>query len=313
MTARDYLWVEKYRPQTIEECILPKSIKDSFLKMVQDGNMPNLLLAGTPGCGKTTAARALCRELEYDVLFINASKERNIDTIRNTITAFASSMSIEGTKKAIILDEADYMNAESAQPALRGVMEEFHKNTRFILTCNHKNRIIAPLHSRTTVVDFRTTKAEKPAMLAGMFKRLKVILEAEGVEVDDDVLAKVIMRHFPDSRRTINDLQRYSAGGVIDSGILTTLSEESMKVLTKALAEKDFGTMRKWVGENCDNDASSIYRSIYENVYDLVTPDSIPQMILLIHDYKYKGAFVADPEINLTAFFTECMGSLEFK
>jgi len=310
----EFLWVEKYRPQKIDDCILPDDIKSTFKEFVENGDMPNLLLSGTAGTGKTTVAKALCNELGYTSLVVNGSLDRNLDTLRNEIASFASTVSFDGGKKCIILDEADYLNPNSFQPALRGFIEQFSKNVRFILTCNFKDKIIEPIHSRTTFIDFRSTKKEMPEMMGSLMKRILSILEEENVEVSSPkVVAEVIKKHYPDIRRILNELQRYSAGGIIDEGILANVGETNVKRLMKNLKEKDFGSMRQWVVENIDTDPVRIFRTIYDNMYDYLEPSSIPQVVLLIGEYQYKQAFVADREINLVAFLTEVMVEAEWK
>ena len=310
---KQYLWVEKYRPQTTKECILPKDIKKTFQDIVDTGEMQNLLLSGGAGCGKTTIAKALCNELDCDYIMINCSEDGNIDTLRTKIRNFASTVSISGGKKVVILDECDYSNAQSTQPALRGFIEEFAGNCRFILTCNFKNRIIEPLHSRCTCVEFRIPNSEKPNLAGQFLERMKEILDQEQVSYSEAVLAELIMKHFPDFRRVINELQRYSVAGTIDEGILTQLGEVNLKKLVTSMKEKDFTNVRKCVVENLDNDQTQIFRKIYDTLYDYMTPQSIPQAILVLSEYQYKSAFVADQEINLTACLVELMMGCEYK
>ena len=310
---KQYLWVEKYRPQTTKECILPKDIKKTFQDIVDTGEMQNLLLSGGAGCGKTTIAKALCNELDCDYIMINCSEDGNIDTLRTKIRNFASTVSISGGKKVVILDEFDYSNAQSTQPALRGFIEEFAGNCRFILTCNFKNRIIEPLHSRCTCVEFRIPNSEKPKLAGQFLERMREILEQEEISYSEAVLAELIMKHFPDFRRVINELQRYSVAGTIDEGILTQLGEVNLKKLVTSMKEKDFTNVRKWVVENLDNDQTQIFRKIYDTLYDYMTPQSIPQAILVLSEYQYKSAFVADQEINLTACLVELMMGCEYK
>lgn len=308
----EFLWVEKYRPRKLEDCILPDHQKETFRQIVSKGEMPNMLLCGGAGMGKTTIARALCEELDCEYMIINGSEESGIDTLRTKIRNFASTVSFEGKKKVVILDEADYLNPNSTQPALRGFIEEFSANCRFIFTCNFKNKIIAPLHSRTTVIEFKLAKAEKQKMAAGFFKRVLDILAAENVRVDDaKVVAKLIEKHFPDYRRCLNELQRYSVAGVIDEGVLVNLADVNIKELTDALKEKDFRKMRSWVAHNIDNDPQTIFRKLYDGLDEQVK--TVPQLILLLADYQYKAAFVADHEINLVACLTEIMAAVEFK
>lgn len=306
-----FLWVEKYRPRKISECILPESLKSTFQEFVDQDNIPNMLLSGTAGTGKTTIARALCEELGCDYIIINGSEESGIDVLRTKIKDFASTISLAGKVKVVILDEADYLNANSTQPALRGFIEEFSKNCRFIFTCNFKNRIISPLHSRTTVIDFKIGKEDKPAVAAQFFQRLGKILEHENITYDKKVVAELLNKHFPDYRRVLNELQRYSSSGTIDEGILTNISDANMKELVKALREKDFKKMRGWVVNNLDNDPSVLIRRIYDLLLTEVV--QVPQLVVLLADYQYKAAFVADAEINLVACLTEIMASCEFK
>ena len=309
----EFLWVEKYRPNKIEDTILPADLKATFQQFVNQENIPNLLLNGPAGCGKTTVARAMLEELNCDYIVINGSMNGNIDTLRNEIKNFASAVSLAGGRKYVILDEADYLNANSTQPALRNFMEEYSKNCGFILTCNFKNRIIDPLHSRCTVIDFKIKKSELPALATQMMKRLINILAAENIEYDKAVVAEVLKKHFPDWRRVINELQRYSATGKIDSGILVNLQEVSLKELMSLLKNRDFTNMRKWVGENTDNDADVIYRKIYDQVANYVTKETVPLVVLLIGKYQYQHAFAADGEINLVCCLTEIMMEAEWK
>lgn len=308
------LWVEKYRPQTVEDCILPAEMHESFMQMVERGEPQNLLLSGGPGCGKTSVAKALCNELGCDVLVVNCSEDGNIDTLRTRIRSFASTVSLtDGVKKVVILDEFDYSNAQSTQPALRGFIEEFAGNCRFILTCNFKNRVIEPLHSRCTCIDFRIPNKEKPALAGRFLSRTKEILEAEGIQYDEKVLAQLIMKHFPDFRRTLNELQRYAGSGKIDVGILQTLGDVQIKSLVKSMKAKDFTAVRKWVVENMDNDQTRIYRAIYDSLYETAEPASIPPAILILADYQHKAAFAADAEINTTACLVQLMMEVKFK
>jgi DNA polymerase III delta prime subunit len=305
-----FLWVEKYRPRTIDACILPEDQKQTFKQLLSKGEIPNMLLAGGAGQGKTTVARALCEELGCDYIVINGSEESGIDVLRTKIKSFASTISFNGKAKVVILDEADYLNPNSTQPALRGFIEEFAKNCRFIFTCNYKNRIIPPLHSRTTVIEFKIPSTYKPKVALEFLSQTKRILESEGIKFDEKALAKLISRHFPDYRRIINELQRYSVSGVIDEGILIHLDDVNIKELTIALKEKDFKKMRQWVVNNIDNDPKTIFRTLYDQLSKEVK--TVPQLILLIADYQYKAAFVADQEINLVACLTEIMATAEF-
>ena len=307
------LWVEKYRPTKIEDCILPDEIKTTFQSIVDSGEIPNLLLTGSPGIGKTTVAKALCNQLDCDWLMINGSDEgRMIDTLRTTVVNYASTVSLSGGKKVIVIDEADYMNKDSVQPALRGVIEEFSKNCRFIFTCNFKNRIIPALHSRCSVVDFIISKNDKPALGMEMLENVKRILNAEKVEYEESVLVQLILKYFPDFRRVINELQKYSLNGVIDEDILKQSSDENFNELFVALKAKDFSGMRKWVAQNIDNDHVRLYRQIYDTLNNRFEKKSIPQAVLTIADYSYKSAFVADQEVNMVACLTEIMMDCEF-
>lgn len=308
----EYLWVEKFRPKTIQETILPEHLKTTFQEFVNQGNIPNLLLSGSAGCGKTTVARAMLEELGCDYIVINGSLNGNIDTLRNEIMQFASSVSLMGGRKYVILDEADYLNANSTQPALRNFMEEFSRNCGFILTCNFKNRIIEPLHSRCTVIDFRIKKADLPSLAAQMMKRFAHILNVEGIEYDKAVLAELIKKHYPDWRRCINELQRYSATGKIDSGLLANITEITIKTLFGYLKERDFTNMRKWVADNIDSDATTIFRALYDNASIYVSKNTIPQLVVILARYQYQAAFVADHELNLAACLTEMMVELEY-
>jgi len=309
----DFLWVEKYRPQLVNDTILPKGLKSVFQKIISTGELPNMLFTGTPGVGKTTVAKALCNELDLDFIVINGSEEGNIDTLRNKIKHFASTVSLQGGYKVVILDEADYLNPQSTQPALRGFIEEFSNNCRFILTCNFKNRIIEPLHSRCSVYEFAIPNNEKPEMANAIFLRICKILDDEKVAYDKKAVIALIEKHFPDYRRVINECQRYGITGKIDAGILVNLTEDNIKALVKYLKEKDFKAMRKWVVDNIDTEPAAIFRKIYDNVNEYVQPKSIPQCVLILADYQYKNAFVADHELNVVACMTELMANLEFK
>ena len=311
----EFLWVEKYRPKTIEDCILPENIKKTFTDFLTKGEVPNLLLAGPAGCGKTTVAKALCNQLGVDVYVINGSDEgRFLDTVRNTAKNFASTVSLSSTArhKVIIIDEADN-TTNDVQLLLRAFTEEFSGNCRFIFTCNYKNKIIEPLHSRCAVIEFSSNSKSKPQLAAEFFKRIRQILETEGVEFDNKVLVELINKHFPDWRRVLNELQRYSVGGKIDSGILATFSDVSIKSLLENLKAKNFTEVRKWVASNLDNDSDIILRRIYDSMYDCLVASSIPAAVLIIAKYQYQIAFVADQEINLLAALTEIMVECEFK
>lgn len=308
----DILWVEKYRPKTIADCILPERLKRPFEEYVIKKSIPNLLLAGNAGVGKTTVAKALCHEVGCDSIVINGSDESGIDTFRTKIKQYASSMSFLGGRKVIIIDEADYLNSNSTQPALRSAIEEFSGNCSFIFTCNFKKRIIEPLHSRCAVIDFGLKNGEKVKM-AGLFhRRILSILENEKVEFDASVVAEVIKKHFPDFRRVINELQRYSQFGKIDSGILSQVKSVSLKEIISFLKDKDFSSARKWVS-TCDVDTSVVFKEIYDNMYDHIKKISIPRAVLILADYQYKAAFVVDHEINLMACLTELMIDCEFE
>ena len=309
--SEHYIWVEKYRPKTINECILPKDQKDYFKNLVANGEIQNMLLCGTAGTGKTTVARALCEELKSDYIIINGSEESGIDVLRTKIKSFASTVSFTGNTKVVILDEADYLNPNSTQPALRGFIEEFANNCRFIFTCNFKNRIIQPLHSRCAVIEFKIPNKEKPAIAGAFFKRVTDILSFENIQADSKVVAKVVEKHFPDFRRTLNELQRYSQSGQIDEGILTNLSDVNMNDLVKALKDKDWKKMRSWVVHNMDSDPVSLFRKVYDTLLPLT--NQVPQLVLTLADYQYKSAFVSDQEINLVACLTEIMASVELK
>lgn len=309
----EFLWVEKYRPQTIAEVILPSHIKATFEDIVSGGELHNMLLTGTAGLGKTTVAKALCNELQLDYLLVNGSEEGNIDTLRNKIKQFASTVSLQGGYKVVILDEADYLNPQSTQPALRGFIEEFSGNCRFILTCNFKNRIIEPLHSRCSVIEFNMAKKDMPPLLSEFMKRVEYILDLEKVTYDKQVIADLIMKHMPDWRRVLNELQRYSTSGTIDTGILVSVSETSINDLMLHIKVKDFKRMRQWVADNMDTEPAAIFRKIYDNMYEYIDPKSIPQLVLILADYQYKNAFVADHELNLVACLTEIMAGVQIK
>jgi len=311
----DFIWVEKYRPTTIDECILPKSIKKTFQDFVDRGEIPNMLLSGPPGIGKTTVAKALCNQLGADYYVINGSDEgRFLDTVRTNAKNFASTVSLtsESKHKVIIIDEADNTTSD-VQLLLRASIEEFSKNCRFIFTCNYKNKIIDPLHSRCTVVDFSINKKDKPTIATQFFSRLTNILEQEKIDTDKKVVAQLINQHFPDWRRVLNECQRYSVSGKIDSGILAVFSDVAVNDLIKSLKQKNFSEVRKWVVSNLDNDTSMLLRRIYDSLYDTLEHSSIPAAVLIIAKYQYQIAFVADQEINLLAALTEIMVECEFK
>ena len=305
------LWVEKYRPAKVEDCILPDAIKTTFQEYVNRKEIPNLLLSGTAGVGKTTIAKALCEEVGCDYIVINGSDESGIDVLRNKIKNYASSISLSGGRKVVIIDEADYLNPNSTQPALRGAIEEFSSNCSFIFTCNFKNRIIDPIHSRCSVIDFKIN-GNKAKMAAQFFKRVEWILEQEKIKYDKEVVAAVITKHFPDNRRILNELQRYSVSGVIDKGILSNVTDVQLDALVQGLKDKDFGSVRKWVTNNLDNDPTKIYRKLYDTLSDTLKPSSVPQAVVILADYQYKAAFVADQEINTVACLTEIMVNCEF-
>ena len=309
----DFLWVEEYRPKTIDDCILPTSLKTLFKSFIKKGELSNLLFSGTPGIGKTTVAKALCEELNCDWIMINGSEEGGIDVLRNKIKNFASTVSLSGGKKVVILDEADYLNPQSTQPAMRGFIEEFHKNCRFILTCNFKNRLIEPLHSRFSTIDFKIANKDKPVLASKLFAKVGIILKEQTIPFDESVVAELINKHFPDYRRILNELQRYSVSGKIDTGILTNISDDNLNKLISLLKEKDFTNMRKWVVNNLDNDPVVVFRRIYDTMYENLESETIPHAVLILADYSYKSAFVADQEINLVACLTEIMSQCKFK
>ena len=312
--SNEFLWVEKYRPQKLEDCILPSGLLKTFQQIVDSGEMQNLLLSGTAGTGKTTVARALCNILDLDYIIINGSEESGIDVLRNKIKQFASSVSLQNNgPKVVILDEADYLNPQSTQPALRGFIEEFSNNCRFILTCNFKNRIIAPLHSRCAVIDFNTSKKQLAGLAGSFMKRLEFILKSENVTYEPQVIADLIMRFAPDWRRVINECQRHSVSGKIDASILVNLSDVNIQSLMVSLKDKNFKAMRGWVVNNMDIEPAAIYRKIYDNMIEYVAPESIPQVVLILADYQYKQAFVADHELNLVACMISLMGDIQWK
>lgn len=313
MSLKNSLWVEKWRPKTVKECVLPPDIKKSFQDIVDSGVMQNLLLTGTAGIGKTSIAKAMCDEMECDTLVVNASLDNGIDVIRSQVTQFASSLSMGGNSKVVIFDEADYLNANSAQPALRGFIETFHNNCRFIFTCNFKNRMIEPIHSRCTVIDFKIANKDKPSLAGQFLKRVCFILDEENVTYDKKVVAELVSKHFPDFRRVIGELQRYSASGTIDSGILLNVSEASYKELIASMKDKNFTEVRKWIAKNGDASSTEIFRTLYDLLTESMESASIPQAILILADYGYKASFVADQEINNIAAMVEIMGSCRFK
>ena len=305
------LWTEKYRPQTVDDCILPDRLKQPFQEYVNQKQIPNLLLAGGAGVGKTTIAKAMCNEIGCDFMVINGSDESGIDTFRTKIKNYASSMSLTGGRKVIIIDEADYLNPNSTQPALRNAIEEFASNCSFIFTCNYKNRIIEPLHSRCAVIDFGLKNGEKAKMASAFFKRTQSILQSEKIDADEKVLAELIKKHFPDFRRVLNELQRYSQFGKIDTGILVQIADISVDELSKHIVAKDFGAIRKWVASH-EIDNTTLFRKLYDTLSDTLKPSSVPQAVVILADYQYKAAFVADQEINTVACLTEIMVNCEF-
>jgi DNA polymerase III delta prime subunit len=309
-----FLWVEKYRPQKIDDCVLPESLKNTFKEYIAQGELPSFLFTGTAGVGKTTVAKALCNEIGAEYIMVNGSDEgRSIDVLRTTIRGFASTVSLTDSKKVVIIDEADYMNPQSVQPALRSFIEEFSANCRFIFTCNFKNRIIEPLHSRCAVIEFKIDNKEKQEIAAAFFKRATNILKQENIEFDSKVVAELITKHFPDYRRILNELQRYSVSGKIDSGILVNMSQESFKSLVGLMKEKNFTEVRKWIAKQSDMDTTTLFREFYDTATANMVEASIPQLILLLADYQYKAAFVADHELNIMAALTEIMAQCKFK
>ena len=309
-----FLWVEKYRPKNIDECVLPEGLKKTFKEFIATGELPTFLFSGTAGVGKTTVAKALCNEVGAEYIMINGSDEgRSIDTLRTTIKNFATTVSLTEAKKVVIVDEADYMNADSVQPALRNFIEQFSNNCRFIFTCNFKHRIIEPLHSRCAVIDFKIDSADKPKIAAQFYRRAVDILTAEGVEFDSKVVAELITKYFPDYRRILNELQRYSVSGKIDSGILVNTSQATYKQLIADMKDKNFGEVRKWVAKNSEAGTAPLFKELYDNAVNNLEPQTIPQLVLILADYQYKAAFVADQEINIMAALTEIMTTCKFK
>tara|TARA_B110000438_G_scaffold272949_1_gene291989 strand:+ start:51 stop:986 length:936 start_codon:yes stop_codon:yes gene_type:complete len=309
----NFLWVEEYRPKDVSSCILPKNLKDTFTEFVESETIPNLILSGGPGVGKTTIAKAMIEQIGATYMMINGSEESGIDVLRTKIKNFASTVSLEGGRKYLILDEADYLNPQSTQPALRGFMEEFHKNCGFILTCNYKNRLIEPLHSRCSIVEFKIPKSEKPNLASEFFKRVISILDIEQVKYDKRVIAEVINNHFPDWRRTLNELQRYAISGSIDAGMLVNIGDVNIKELMAGMKNKEFTNVRKWVVNNLDNNPVDLLRIVYDNLYEYVDGSTIPHCVVVLGEYQYKSAFVADQEINMMACLTEIMARAKFK
>lgn len=311
--ANEFLWAQSFRPSKVEDCIIPDALKKTFQDFVGQGQVPNFIFAGGAGCGKTTLAIALCEEIGADYYILNGSEEGNIDDLRIKVKGFATSVSLTGAKKVIIIDEADGLNPNSFQPGLRAEMEAVSSNCRFILTCNQKNRIIEPIHSRCTVIDFKIAPGDKAKIAMAFHKRLSQILKFKGVTFDPKVLAELVSKHFPDFRRTLNELQTYAASGTIDSGILLNTSDDSFKELVGYMKGKEFTNVRKWVGRNSDTDTSVLFRFFYDKASELMEPQSIPQMILILADYGYKSSFVVDQEINIMAAMTEIMSGCVWK
>ena len=309
---KEFLWVEKYRPLNIDDCVLPKGLIKTFREFVKNNEIPNLLLCGSAGVGKTTIARALCEQLDADYILINGSEESGIDVLRNKIKGFASTVSLSGGRKVVILDEADYLNPQSTQPALRGFIEEFSKNCRFIFTCNFANRIISPLHSRCSVIEFKIPKQETPEVARNFMVRVQNILEQEGVEYDPKVIVELITKYIPDWRRVLNELQRYSAGGTIDVGILSSSADIHIDEVLDCIKTKNFTKLRKWVVNNMDNDPHVVFRKVYDRLDDVLTPAGVSQAVVIIAEYGYKSAFVVDQEINTVACLTEILHRCEF-
>jgi DNA polymerase III delta prime subunit len=308
-----FIWVEKYRPKTVRDTILPEELKKTFQQFVDQKNIPNLILSGTAGVGKTTIARAMLEELQCDYIVINGSMNGNIDTLRNEILNFVSSVSLSGGRKYVILDEADYLNPNSTQPALRNFMEEFSRNASFILTCNFKNRIIDPLHSRCSVIDFKIGKKDMAKLAVQFLKRVTNILDSEKIEYDKAVIAEVIQKHFPDWRRVLNELQRYSATGKVDTGILSNLQQTSIRELITLMKDKNYTEVRKWVKNNLDTDVNVLYNDFYDSASEYFAPRSIPLLVVTTAKYQYQNAFSANPEINFAAYLAELMIEMDFK
>ena len=308
-----FLWVEEYRPRDIESCVLPKTLKTSLQSFVDKETLPNLILSGGPGVGKTTAAKAMLEQIGVTYMFINGSEESGIDVLRTKIKNFASTVSLDGGKKYLILDEADYLNPQSTQPALRGFIEEFHQNCGFILTCNYKNRIIPALQSRCSAIDFVIPSAEKPKLAQQFFNRVLQILDENEIKYNQKVVVQLINTYFPDWRKVLNELQRYSVSGEIDAGILINLGDKNIKDLMGMMKNKEFTNVRKWVVDSLDNDSDKLFRSVYDNLYEYVEPSSIPHVVVALAEYQYKAAFVADLEINMLACLTEIIRRAKFK
>ena len=308
-----FLWVEKYRPTTINDCILPDDLKKTFGIFVQDKDIPNMILSGGPGVGKTTVAKAMLDEIGATYMMINGSEESGIDVLRTKIKNFASTVSLEGGRKYLIIDEADYLNPQSTQPALRGFMEEFHKNCGFIFTCNYKNRLIPALQSRCSVVDFIIPNSQKPKLASKFFARVGDILNSENVEFEPKAVAELMNKFFPDWRRVLNELQRYSVSGKIDAGVLVNISESNINELIQSLKDREFTNVRKWIVHNLDNDPVRIFRRVYDSLYDYMDGSTIPHVVVILAEYQYKASFVSDQEINLLACMTEIMGQAKFK